>query len=456
VTAAAPSGPLSDITVLDLTRALAGPHAAMMLGDLGARVIKIETPGRGDDTRGWGPPFVTPDAARGVGNGSVTDTRAADTPVTDTPVTDTPVTDTPVTDTPVTNGSVTAGAPADQAAEPISTYFLSCNRNKESVTLDLKSDAGVAALTELIRRSDVLCENFRPGVLDRLGFPLERLMELNPGLVVLSISGFGHDGPEGGRAGYDQIAQGEGGLMSMTGPDPDTPTKVGVPISDLLSGMYGAYGVLGKLHERSRTGRGGLVRTSLLAAVVGVHAYQGTRWTVAGEIPRSEGPHHPSICPYGLFYASDGAVQISVGSENLWQKFAPAFGLPVDAPGYATNPERVRNAAVVRTAINDAFAGYTCAELLAKLAEVGVPSGQVKNLQQVYEWEQTRSQGLLIDVQHPTLGPVTLPGPPLRFFDGDGSEWHRQHLAPPLLGQHTDEVLAWLGQPVGDAEAARR
>jgi crotonobetainyl-CoA:carnitine CoA-transferase CaiB-like acyl-CoA transferase len=407
VTAAAPSGPLSDITVLDLTRALAGPHAAMMLGDLGARVIKVETPGKGDDTRGWGPPFVTAD-----------------------------------------------GGDPGSDDEQISTYFLSCNRNKESVTLDLKSDAGRAALTELVRRSDVLCENFRPGVLDRLGFPLERLMELNPGLVVLSISGFGHDGPEGGRAGYDQIAQGEGGLMSMTGPDPDTPTKVGVPISDLLSGMYGAYGVLGKLHERARTGRGGLVRTSLLAAVVGVHAYQGTRWTVAGEIPKAEGPHHPSICPYGLFHASDGAVQISVGSEGLWQRFAPAFGLPVDAPGFATNPERVRNAQAVRAAVDEAFSAYTSAELLAKLAEVGVPSGQVKNLQQVYEWDQTRSQGLLIDVDHPTLGTVTLPGPPLRFFDGDGAEWHRQHLAPPLLGQHTGEVLAWLAQPAATREDA--
>lgn len=398
MTSHAPAGPLSDITVLDLTRALAGPHAAMMLGDLGARVIKIETPGRGDDTRGWGPPFVTG-----------TDEQS------------------------------------------ISTYFLSCNRNKESVALDLKSESGTAALTELIRRSDVLCENFRPGVLDRLGFPLDRLMELNPGLVVLSISGFGHDGPEGGRAGYDQIAQGEGGLMSMTGPDPQTPTKVGVPISDLLSGMYGAFGVLGKLHERERTGRGGLVRTSLLAAVVGVHAYQGTRWTVAGEIPRAEGPHHPSICPYGLFHASDGAVQISIGSENLWQRFAPAFGLPVDAEGFATNADRVRNAAAVRAAVDAAFAGYTSADLLAKLAEVGVPSGQVKNLQQVYEWDQTRSQGLLIDVEHPTLGTVTLPGPPLRFFEGDGSEWHRRHSAPPLLGQHTDEVLAWLSEPAGES-----
>lgn len=396
------AGPLGDITVLDLTRALAGPHAAMMLGDLGARVIKIEAPEYGDDTRGWGPPFVEP-------------TRTTD------------------------------GA----AADPVSTYYLSCNRNKESVALDLKSDDGKAALTELIRRSDVLLENFRPGVLDRLGFPLETLTELNPRLVILSISGFGHDGPEGGRAGYDQIAQGEAGLMSMTGPDPETPTKVGVPIADLLSGMYGAYGVLAALHEREVTGNGGLVRTSLLAGVVGVHTFQGTRWTVAGEIPKAEGPHHPSICPYGLFHSADGIVQISVGSEGLWRQFAPAFGIPLDAEGFASNQQRVRNGAAVRAAVETAFAEYSTAELLAKLSEVGVPSGQVKNLQQVYEWDQVLSQGLLIDVDHPTLGNIQLPGPPLRFFDGAGSEWHRDHAAPPLLGQHTDAVLSWLADDQG-------
>ena len=395
-------GPLSDIVVVDLTRALAGPHAAMMLADLGARVIKVETPGGGDDTRGWGPPFVA-----GAEHGLTTEIPAA---------------------------------------QGISTYFLSCNRNKQSITLDLKSEPGKQALTELVRRSDVLLENFRPGVLDRLGFPLARLTELNPGLVVLSISGFGHDGPQGGRAGYDQIAQGEAGLMSMTGPDPDTPTKVGVPIADLLAGMYGAFGVVAKLTERARTGLGGLVRTSLLAGVVGVHAFQGTRWTVAGQVPKAEGPHHPSICPYGLFHSADGTVQISIGSEGLWAKFAPAFGLPVDAPEFATNADRVRNGALVREAVDTSFHQYSTAELLAKLSEIGVPSGEVRNLEQVYEWDQTHSQGLLIDVDHPVLGSIRLPGPPLRFFDGAGDEWHREHTAPPLLGQHTDELLAWLAE----------
>src|SRR6478609_8054749 len=379
------AGPLAGLVVVDLTRALAGPHAAMMLGDLGARVIKVETPGHGDDTRGWGPPFVE-----------------------------------------------------DATGTPISTYFLSCNRNKQSVTLDLKSDQGRTALTELVRRSDVLIENFRPGVLDRLGFPVSRLMELNSRLVLLAISGFGHDGPEGGRAGYDQIAQGEAGLMSMTGPDAQTPTKLGVPIADLLAGMYGAYGVLAALHERANTGKGGVVRTSLLAAVVGVHAFQGTRWTVAGEVPTAEGPHHPSICPYGLFHAADGMVQIAVGSETLWARFAQAFALPAAAPGFATNAERVRNGTVVREAVDTAFSTWTAADLVARLADLGIPCGQVKNLEQVYEWDQTRSQGLLIDVDHPVLGEIQLPGPPLRFFEPSGAEWHRQHTAPPLLGQHTD------------------
>ena len=379
-------GPLDGVVVVDLSRALAGPHAAMMLGDLGARVIKVEAPGTGDDTRGWGPPFVTP----------------------------------------------------PDGGERESTYFLSCNRNKESITLDLKTEDGADTLARLVRHADVLVENFRTGVLDRLGFGMPRLTELNPRLVILSITGFGHDGPEGGRPGYDQIAQGESGIMSVTGPIGGEPTRVGVPIGDLLAGMYGAYGVVAALHERERTGRGRIVRTSLLAALVGVHALYGTMYTAAGIVPTTAGAHHASICPYGLFRCKDGVVQIAVGSEALWRAFAPVFGL--DRPQWTTNADRVADRDAVLAAVDEAFAAYTRAELMARLDELGVPAGQVRTFDEVYTWEQTRSQGLLLDVDHATLGDITLPGPPLRFDDGG----RVRHDAPPTLGQHNDSVRAWL------------
>jgi len=391
-------GPLAGTVVIDLTRALAGPHAAMMLGDLGARVIKVETPGTGDDTRGWGPPFV---------EGEGGDTQ--------------------------------------------STYFLSCNRNKESIALDLKSEDGRDLLEAMLRKADVLMENFRPGTLDRLGFPTSRLTGLNPRLVVLSVSGFGHDGPEGGRAGYDQIAQGEAGLMSLTGSGPDDPQRVGVPIGDLLAGMYGAYGVLAALHERERTGRGQVVRTSLLAAIVGVHAFQGTRWTVAGEVGHAQGNHHPSISPYGLFRCADGAVQIAIGSESLWRRLCTEFDLDPAAEGMATNAERVGSRAQVIEVVEAAFEGTGAAELLARLAAASIPAGKVRTMDEVYDWDQTRSQGLLVDVPHPTLGTVQLPGPPLRFFDpaadGERETTLRAHRAPPLLDADAEAVRDWATGP---------
>ncbi|HEY6795750.1 MAG TPA: CoA transferase [Kineosporiaceae bacterium] len=391
-------GPLAGVVVVDLTRALAGPHAGMMLGDLGARVVKVETPGSGDDTRSWGPPFVTP----------------------------------------------------AEGGERESTYFLSCNRNKESIALDLKADDDRTVLERLVERADVLLENFRPGVLDRLGFGAARLHELNPRLVILSISGFGHDGPEGDRPGSDQIAQGEAGVMSLTGSNPDDPQRVGVPIGDLLAGMYGAYGVLAALLERERTGRGQVVRTSLLAALVGVHAFQGTRYTVADEVGRAVGNHHPSIVPYGLYHCRDGALQIAAGSEGLWRRLCLGFGLDPDAPGMATNPERVANRDAVTAAVEAAFANWDAAPLLARLAELGIPAGKVRTLDEVYGWDQTRSQGLLVDVEHATLGHLVLPGPPLRFFadSSDGSlveVTRRAHDAPPTLDEDGAAVRAWLG-----------
>jgi len=379
------SGPLDGVVVVDLSRVLAGPYATMTLADLGARVIKVEQPGTGDETRGWGPPFVGDDK--------------------------------------------------------VSTYFLACNRNKESITLDLKSDEGKETLTRLVRQADVVVENFRTGVLDRLGFPVERLHELNPGLILLSITGFGHDGPEGGRPGYDAIMQGEAGIMSVTGP-PAHPSKVGLSIADILAGMNGAQGVLAALYERNRTGRGTVVRTSLLASGIGAHTYQGTRWTVAREVPESIGNDHPSIAPYGTFRCKDGVLQIGVANQNLWRRFAVIVGIDPDDARFATIADRSARRAELTEEIERALAADTRDNWLARLASEGIPAGAIRSIDEVYEWDQTRSQGLVIEVDHPQLGRIELPGPPVRF---DGAA-PREHTAPPTLGQHTDSVLAWLDE----------
>ncbi|GAA1764460.1 CoA transferase [Nocardioides hankookensis] len=380
-------GPLADLLVLDLTRALAGPHAAMMLGDMGARVIKVESP-TGDDSRGWGPPFVGEDDERE------------------------------------------------------STYFMSANRNKESLVLDLKSEEDRDVLARLVERADVLMENFRTGVLDRLGFPVARLHELNPRLIVLSITGFGHDGPEAMRSGYDQIAQGEGGLMSITGTE--QPTKVGVPIADLIAGMYGAYGVLAALHERSQTGLGRVVRTSLLAGMVGVHAYQGTRWTVGGEVPGLAGDHHPSISPYGMFATGTAPVQIACGSEGLWRALCGAFGWDPTEAEFATNALRVTNRDALVARIETLFADQPAEHWLSLLSDAGVPSGKVRQMDDVYGWDQVLSQGLLLSVDHATQGSLKLPGSPIRFDEQPFSGGRSEHVAPPTLGQHNASIREWL------------
>jgi crotonobetainyl-CoA:carnitine CoA-transferase CaiB-like acyl-CoA transferase len=397
------AGPLEGIVVLDLTRALAGPHATMMLADLGARVIKVEQPGTGDESRHWGPPFAAPPAESPA--------PAAEPPLA-----------------------------ADPGANPVSTYFLSCNRNKESVTCDLRSAAGRELLERLVRRSDVLAENFRTGVLDRLGFSVQRLQQLNPRLVICSITGFGHDGPEGSRPGYDQIAQGEAGLMSVTGPDPEHPVKAGLSIADVLSGVNAAVGIVSALYQRASTGKGQVVRTSLLAGIVSAHAFQGTRWTVAREVPVASGNHHPSIAPYGAFRCADGMIQVAVANEGLWQRFAPVVGIDPADQRFSVNTRRVAARAALIAEIEAALAAGDRAHWLGRLAEAGVPSGSIRSINEVYEWQQTRSQGLLISVDHPVLGRIELPGPPLRF-DGLAP---REHTAPPVLGQHDAEVRAWL------------
>jgi crotonobetainyl-CoA:carnitine CoA-transferase CaiB-like acyl-CoA transferase len=377
-------GALDGVLVVDLSRAVAGPHAAMMLGDLGARVIKVESPG-GDDSRQWGPPFVDGE----------------------------------------------------------STYFLSVNRNKESVVLDLKTDDGRAVLDTLVARADVIIENFKVGTLARLGFSEERIRELNPRAVLLSITGFGHDGPEAARAGYDQIAQGEAGLMSVTGSGVHDPQRVGVPISDVLAGLYGAFGIVAALYDREKSGVGTTVRTSLLAATVGAHVYQGTAQTVGHVTGQPRGNHHPSLAPYGLFHASDGPIQIAVGTDTQWAALCAVLGIE-QAEKFSTNSLRVTRHGELVEVLNAALASRTSADVLAELETAGVPAGKIRSMDEVYAWDQTRSQGLVIDVDHATLGTIEIPGPALRWFDGSGEITPTRHRAPPTLGQHTDDVLAWL------------
>ncbi len=383
--------------MVDLTRALAGPHATMMLGDLGARVIKVESES-GDDTRAWGPPWAGPEESA--------------------------------------------------SGRPDSTYYLAANRNKESIVLDLKDPAEIEILTRLIERADVLVENFRSGVMDRLGLSVARLHAINPRLVVGSITGFGHDGPEADRAGYDQIAQGEGGLMSVTGIG--EPTRVGVPIADLLAGMNLAYGLVAALHERHSSGLGTVVRTSLLAGVVAAHAFQGTRWTVGGEVPGLSGSHHPAIAPYGVFATATAPIQVAVGAEGQWQIFSEALGLRDPDGVFATNQARVAHHDALVAAIEHALSEQPAEHWLEVLRQRGIPAGRVRTLDEVYEWEQTRSQGLVIEVEHPLHGTLSLPGSPLRFGDATHSSGRARHDPPPMLDEQGADIRAWLAAPESD------
>jgi crotonobetainyl-CoA:carnitine CoA-transferase CaiB-like acyl-CoA transferase len=380
-------GPLAGIRVVDLTRALSGPYATLMLADAGAEVIKVERPDGGDDARGWGPPF--------------------------------------------------AGEGEDQ----VSTYFLSVNRSKRSVTLDLKDAGDLERLHALIAGADVLVENFRPGVMDRLGLDAATLEREHPRLVVLSITGFGEGGPDGHRSGFDQILQGEGGLMSITGAPGGPPMKFGVPITDVLAGMFGAFGVAAALRERETSGRGQRVVTSLLAAALAVHTYHGTQWTVAGSVPGQSGNRHPTIAPYGAFRCSDGWINVAVGSEGLWQRFAPLVGLAVDRPEYATNRARVEHWDELEAAINSAMEGEPVDVWMARLDAAGVPVGRIRTLDDVYAWPQVDHLGLVDRLEAPGIGTVSIAGAPV----GWTRSGRRAPEAPPRLGGDD----AWL-----DAELA--
>ncbi len=381
------SGPLSGIHVLDFSRVLAGPYATMVLGDLGADVIKVEQPGRGDDTRMWGPPFMASGAQRE------------------------------------------------------STYFLSVNRNKRSVTIDMKDPGERPFIERLVRWADVVVENFRPGVMDRLDLGDDQLEAWNPGLLRLSISGFGDDGPDARRVGYDHILQAEGGLMSLTGPPEGPMVKVGVPIADITAGLYGVIGVLAGLVERASSGRGQRVSTSLLAGQIGLHTFQGARYLVAGEVPPPSGNQHPTVCPYGVFDAGDGPVVIAVGNDAIWVRFAPLLGIDPNDVRFATNDKRILNIQELNELMRPALAARRVGEWLVRFDEAGVPAGEVKKLDAVYSSAQVRQQNLVWTAEHATLGSIELPGSPLRFSRNEVA----LRLAPPTLGEHSREVREELG-----------
>lgn len=379
------SGPLAGVQVVDLTRALAGPYCTMVLGDLGADVIKIEQPGSGDETRGWGPPFI-----------------------------------------------------ADQSA-----YFLSINRNKKSITLDLKKPDGQEVLRRLVARADVLVENFRPGTMVRLGMSYEQARALNPRIIYCSVSGFGQDGPRARQPAYDQIVQGLSGAMSLTGPADGPPTKFGIAISDIGAGMWAACAIGTALFHRERTGEGQYIDTSMLAGLVSLLTFQAGRYFATGQPPGLAGNKHPTIAPYETFKTADGWVNVACGNEGHWRRFCEALGLNdlLSDERFATNADRVRNRAALNARLDPHIARMTTADVVARLEAAEVPAGPVFNLAQVFSDPQSEHLELRRRISHPTAGEISVTGFPWRLSATPAEV----RLPPPLLGQHTEDTLAQLG-----------
>lgn len=381
------SGALENVRVVDLSRALAGPYCSMMLGDFGAEVIKVEMPGKGDDTRQWGPPFV--------------------------------------------NGE--------------SAYFLSCNRNKKSITLNLKEEEDKKKLWELIKNSDVLLENFRPGTMEKLGFTTEELFKANPRLIYSRISGFGQTGPYAKRPGFDVIIQGMSGMMSITGEEGGPPVKFGVAIADIAAGMWSAFGIVAALYARSRTGRGQLVDVSLLDGQVALLTYMAGGYFATGKNPKKLGSGHPTIVPYQAFKAKDGKyIIVGVGNDSLWKKFCKVAGLEniMDDPRYATNPKRVENRNEVVEIVQEALLQKTSGEWLKMLEDEGIPTGPIYKLDEVFSDPQVLHREMVVEIDHPKAGKIKVTGIPVKLSDTPGEIKY----PPPLLGEHNEEVLRDLGK----------
>jgi formyl-CoA transferase len=387
--------PLEGIRVVDLTRALAGPYCTMMLGDAGADVIKIEIPGTGDETRTWGPPFI--------------------------------------------NGE--------------SAYFLSYNRNKRSITLNLKSDGGREILWRLLAEADVLVENFSPGTMDRLGFGYEAVAGRVPSIIYCSISGFGQTGPSAHRAAYDQILQGEGGLMSVTGEPDGVPIKVGVPIVDIVAGIFAAFAVVTALYARASTGMGQYIDTSLLDGQIAILGNQAGRYFATGEPPRASGNHHPQIAPYGLIATADGYANIAVANEEIWRRFCTALELEtlLQDARFASNPDRVAHRDALIAAIEARTRQIKTADLLERLSAARVPCGAIHNLAEVFADPQVAHLRLVQTIHHRTVGALRLTGVPFRLSQTPAAV----RLPPPTLGEHTTQVLIELGYSMPEIQRLR-
>lgn len=377
---------LEGVRVLDLTRALAGPYCTLMLGDYGADVIKIEIPGSGDDTRSWGPPFIGEESA----------------------------------------------------------YFLSINRNKRSLTLNFKEPQAVEIFHRLAKDSDVVVENFTPGVMSRLGLDYPAVRETNPNIVYCSISGFGQDGPYQSRPAYDQIMQGISGLMSITGEPDGDPQKVGIAVTDIGAGMWAAFAIITALYHRTQQGEGQYIDISMLDAQVAWLTYQAAYYFANNEAPKRLGAAHPTLVPYQAFMSQDGKfINVAVGSERIWERFCRGIQREDlrDNPDFATNSDRVRNRSTLVPLLQEHFLARPVAKWVEDLQAVNVPAGPINDLADVFSDPQVLHRQMLLEMPHPTLKSIKQTGLPLKFsLTPGGLDRH-----PPLLGEHNLEILQSLG-----------
>lgn len=372
--------PLEGIKVLDLTRVLAGPYGTMVLGDLGADVIKIEMPVKGDDARHFGP-----------------------------------------------------------YKDGESAYFISLNRNKRSITLDLKSEKGKEVFREMVKEVDILVENFRPGTMEKLGLGYEDLKEINPALIYAASSGYGHTGPYSKKAAYDAVVQAMGGLMSITGEENGKPTRVGTSIGDITAGLFAAIGILAALANRYETGKGQKVDVAMLDCQVAILENAIARYTVTGEVPRPGGNKHPSIVPFEPFDTKDGEIMVAAGNDALWAAYCRALGLEelITDGRFVTNPLRNDNYNELRPIIAEAMRENTTEEWLEILDKAGVPNGPINTIDKVMEDPQVVAREMIVEIDHPISGTIKVPGVPIKLSETPGSI----RTTSPLLGQHTDEIL---------------